>query len=123
MLAVAPVARAETSAAVAAAYQPAERKQLPSRFVGAVTRWLERYERKVLEERPDYVRMQVRYDYVYDLELTIEEDRYEIKVTGSERSRGTPNGQRNARNLAAGILKAMEEKKRRRNANKDRWSN
>ena len=86
------------------------------------TDWLQRYERTLITQNPEYVRMQVRYDYVYDLELTVKDDRFEIKVTGSERARGTPNGQRNATNLADGLLKRMEIKKRKRSEYKDRWT-
>lgn len=110
------------SAAVAGTYQPADKKLLASSFVNAVNDWLQRYERSLITQNAEYVRMQVRYDYVYDLELTIKDDRFEITVTGSERARGRPNGQRNATNLAAGLLKRMEIKKRKRSEYKDRWS-
>lgn len=112
----------DVTAAVAGTYQPADKKMLASTFVRAATDWLQRYERSVITQTSDYVRMQVRYDYVYDLELTVKHDRFVIQVTGSDRARGTPNGQRNATNLAAGLLKRMEIKKSKRNEYKDRWS-
>ena len=114
LFSTAAVAQDKPSAAVAGAYQPADKKLLASSFVNAVTDWLQRYEQTLITRSPEYVRMQVRYDYVYDLELTIKDDRFEIKVTGSERARGTPNGERNATNLATGLLKRMEIKKRER---------
>ncbi len=116
------VARGEISASVAGTYQPADKKLLASSFVSAVNSWLERYERSLITQNAEYVRMQVRYDFVYDLELTVEKDRFVIKVTGSERARGRPNGQRNATNLAAGLLKRMEMKKSKRSEYKDRWT-
>jgi hypothetical protein len=122
LFSTAAVALDNPSAAVAGAYQPADRKLLASRFVNAANNWLQRYERTLITKNPEYVRMQVRYDYVYDLELSVKDDRFEIKVTGSERARGTPNGQRNATNLAAGLLKRMEIKKRKRSEYKDRWT-
>jgi hypothetical protein len=122
LLAGSALANDGTVATVAATYQPADRKLLASSFVAAVNTWLHRYERRLLKEESSYVRMQVRYDYVYDLELTILDDRFEIAVTGSERAEKTSNGQRNANNLAAGILERMELRKRRRNENKERWS-
>jgi hypothetical protein len=115
------IAGENPSAAVAATYRPADRKLLVSSFVGAANTWLERYERSLITQNAEYVRMQVRYDYVYDLELTVEKDRFVIRVTGSERARGTPNGQRNATNLAAGLLKRMETKKRKRGEYEERW--
>jgi hypothetical protein len=121
LLSTASVAGDDPSAAVAATYRPADKKLLTSSFVRAVNDWLQRYERKLITQSAEHVRMQVRYDYVYDLELMIESDRFVIKVTGSERSRGTPNGQRNATNLAAGLLKRMETKKSKRSEYEDRW--
>ena len=116
------VALDKPSAAVASAYQPADRELLASNFVDAVNVWLQRYEQTLITQNPEYVRMQVRYDYVYDLELTVKDDHFEIKVTGSESARGMPNGQRNATNLATGLLKRMEIKKRKRSEYKDRWT-
>jgi len=122
LFSTAAVAVDNPSAAVAATYQPADRKALTSMFVKAATDWLQRYERSVITQNADYVRMQVRYDYVYDLELTVKDDRFVITVTGSERAQGTPNGQRNAKNLASGLLKRMELKKRKRSEYQDRWT-
>jgi hypothetical protein len=121
LLSISAIAGENPSAAVAATYRPADKKLLVSSFVGAANTWLERYERSVITQKAEYVRMQVRYDYVYDLELTVEKDRFVIRVTGSERARGTPNGQRNATNLAAGLLKRMEMKKSKRSEYEDRW--
>lgn len=101
LFSTAAVAQDNPSAAVAATYRPADKKLLATTFVGAANSWLHRYERTLITQNPEYVRMQVRYDYVYDLELTVRADRFEIRVTGSESARGTPNGQRNATNLAA----------------------
>ena len=92
LLALPAIARDELSITVAALYKPAEKKRLAYLFVGAASSWLKRYEQKVLVEGPDYVKMQVRYDYVYTLELFVKDEQYEIKVTGSERARGTPSG-------------------------------
>ena len=122
LFSTAAVALDKPSAVVAGAYQPADKKLLASRFVNAVTDWLQRYEQTLITKNSEYVRMQVRYDYVYDLELSVKDDRFEIKVTGSDRARGTQNGQRNATNLAAGLLERMEIKKRKRNEYKDRWT-
>lgn len=116
------VARDDVSAAVAGTYQAADKKLLASSFVSAVNSWLHRYEHSLITQNAEYVRMQVRYDFVYDLELTVEKDRFVIKVTGSERAYGTPNGRRNATNLAAGILERMEMKKSKRSEYKDRWT-
>jgi hypothetical protein len=122
LFSIAAVAGDDVSAAVAATYRPADKKLLVGSFVGAVNSWLQRYERTLITQNAEHVRMQVRYDYVYDLELTVEADQFVIKVTGSERARGTPNGQRNATNLAAGLLRKMETKKRKRSEYKDRWT-
>jgi hypothetical protein len=111
----------EPSAAVAATYRPADKKLLASSFVNAVNTWLHRYEHTLISQTPEHVRMQVRYDYVYDLELTVKAERFEIRVTGSERARNTANGKRNATNLAAGLLKRMEMKKSKRSEYEDRW--
>jgi hypothetical protein len=115
------IARGEVSATVAAAYRPAERSVIAGFFIGAVKTWLKRYEHKVLTSSTNYVKMQVRYDYVYTLELTVGDGQYEIKVTGSDRSRGTATGQRNAVNLANGILERMQAKQRGRDDRNDRW--
>jgi len=122
LFSTAAVALDNPSALVAGAYQPADKRLLASSFVSAVDDWLQRYERTLITQNSEYVRMQVRYDYVYDLELTVKDDRFEIKVTGSERARGMPTGQRNATNLAAGLLKRMEIKKRKRTEYNDRWT-
>src|SRR6188768_4250735 len=121
LFATAAIALDNPSAAVSGAYQPADKELLASSFVDAVNVWLQRYEQTLITQNPEYVRMQVRYDYVYDLELIVKDDHFEIKVTGSERARGMPNGQRNATNLAAGILERMKIRKRRRSEYKDRW--
>jgi hypothetical protein len=115
------VARDEVSSTVAAAYRPAEKSLVAGFFIGAVKTWLKRYEHTVLVSSTNYVKMQVRYDYVYTLELTVGDGQYEIKVTGSERSRGTATGKRNAVNLANGILERMQAKQRGRDDMNDRW--
>lgn len=122
LLSTAALARDDITASVAGTYQPADKKRLATTFVTAANDWLKRYERSLITQNSDYVRMQVRYDYVYDLELAVKEDRFVITVTGSDRARGTPNGQRNATNLAAGPLKRMEFRKAKRNEYKERWT-
>jgi hypothetical protein len=121
LFSTAAVAWDDPSAAVAATYRPADKKLLASSFVSAVNNWLHRYEHTLISQTPEHVRMQVRYDYVYDLELTVKDDRFLITVTGSERARNTANGKRNATNLAAGLLKRMEMKKSKRNEYEERW--
>jgi hypothetical protein len=116
------IARDPISATVVADYWPGEKDRLASIFIGSVKTWLQRYEHTLLVESPSYVKMQVRYDYVYTLELFVKDDEYEIKVTGSERARVVGNGQRDAARLASGIQKRMDARQRRRNEMKDRSS-
>jgi hypothetical protein len=71
LFSTAAISRDEVEAHVAGACQPADKKLLASTFVNAVTIWLKRHEQKTITQAPDYVRMQVPYDYVYDLELTV----------------------------------------------------
>jgi hypothetical protein len=121
LIALPAIARDEVSTTVSDAYSPAERKRLAPVFINTVATWLQRYDQTLLTREANYVKMQVRYDYVYTLELTITDDEYEIKVTGSDRARGTPSGQRNANHLATGILERMAKKTQRRDVMKDRW--
>jgi hypothetical protein len=110
------------STSVDSTYSPAERRRIAPVFISTVTTWLQRYEHKLLTREANYVKMQVRYDYVYTLELTVTDHQYEIKVTGSDRSKGTPSGQRNADHLANGILERMAKRTQRRDEMKDRWT-
>jgi hypothetical protein len=90
-------------------YHDDERILLEASFVNAVNRWLHRYSPRMIIQGDAYVKMQVKYDYLYDLELFIKDNRYEIVVTFSQPGRRPLDAQEDAVHLSTGLLKVMED--------------
>jgi hypothetical protein len=91
-------------------YYENEKSILQVSFINAVNRWLRRYSPQMITRGDDYVKMQVKYDYLYDIELFVREDDYEIVVTFVQAGKQPPyDAQKDAVHLSTGILKVMED--------------
>jgi lysophospholipase L1-like esterase len=90
-------------------YYENEKYLLETGFINAVNRWLRRYSPKMITQSDNYVKMQAKYDYFYDIELFIKNDIYEIVVTFAQAGRRPSDAQEDAVHLSTGILKVMED--------------
>ncbi len=90
-------------------YDSDEKALLGPAFMKAVNAYLRRYEPRLVERRPEGVKMQVDYDYFYDIELKIKGDEYEIVVSLAEMTSRYSKAQKAASKLSAGVLRAMEK--------------
>jgi hypothetical protein len=90
-------------------YHENERNLLIPGFIYAVNRWLRRYSPQMLTQNNDYVKMRVRYDYFYDVELFIKDDTFEILVTFADDRRRPSDAQKDATHLSTGIYKVMDD--------------
>jgi hypothetical protein len=90
-------------------YYDDERPLLEVSFVNAVNRWLRRYSPRMITQNEGYVKMQVKYDYLYDIELFIKDNSYEIIVTFGQPGRWPSDAQGDAVHLSTGLLKVMED--------------
>jgi hypothetical protein len=86
-----------------------EKALLGPAFIGAVNGYLRRYEPKLVLRNPEFVKMQVDYDYLYDIELTINAEDYEIRVTLAQDVIREGKAQKLAAHLSSGVHKAMEK--------------
>ena len=76
--------------------------------MNSVNSYLLRYEPKLIKKDVEHVVMQVNYDYVYDVELTVNATEYEIKVSLAQKTSRAAKAQKQAAKLSSGILRAME---------------
>lgn len=89
-------------------YDPSERPLLAPAFTNAVNSWLRRYEPRLIERKPDHVRMQVDYDFIYDVELLVQAEEFVIRVTLAEKTTRTSKARKQSAALSAGVLRSME---------------
>jgi hypothetical protein len=89
-------------------YDPDEKALLGPAFINAVNRWLGRYEPRLVERIADSVKMQAKYDYLYDIHLVVNAEDYEVRVTLAESVKNPSKAQNNAAHLSSGVLKTME---------------
>lgn len=90
-------------------YDSDEKPLLGPAFMNAVNNYLRRYEPRLIERGPGRVRMQADYDFIYDIELIIKADEYEIVVSLAEMTGRYSKAQKAAAKLSAGVLRAMEK--------------
>jgi hypothetical protein len=90
-------------------YHENERNLLIPGFIYAVNRWLRRYSPQLIIQNDNYVKMRAIYDYLYDIELNIKENTFEIIVTFADSGRRPFDAQKDAAHLSIGILKVMED--------------
>jgi hypothetical protein len=90
-------------------YYDDERPLLEISFVNAVNRWLRRYSPRMIIQDDDHVKMQVKYAYLYDIELFVKTNSYEIIVTFAQSGRRPSDAQEDAVHLSTGLLKVMED--------------
>jgi len=90
-------------------YHENERNLLTVGFIYAVNRWLRRYSPQMLTQNNDYVKMRVKYDYFYNVELFIKDDTFEILVTFADDRRQPSDAQKDAIHLSTGIYKVMDD--------------
>ncbi len=92
-------------------YDPSEKRLLAPAFINSVNAWLHRYQPKLLTREEQRVKMQVDYDYLFDIELLAKTDEYEITVTLAEKpltGTGIATARKDAAKLARGLLRATE---------------
>jgi hypothetical protein len=91
-------------------YHENEEALVRAGFINAVNRWLRRYFPRMISRSDNYVKMQAKYDYLYNLELFLKEGVYEVVVTFVQTGRRPPrDAQGDAVHLSTGILKVMED--------------
>jgi hypothetical protein len=102
------LAQAPVSSKAIGFYHPDEKPLLAPMFVNSVNSYLRRYEPKLIEKGVDSVKMQVDYDYIYDVELKVIAGEYEITVTLAENTRRIDKALEQASKLSFGVLRTME---------------
>lgn len=90
-------------------YDPTEKTLLAPAFINSVNSYLHRYEPKLIKRDAEHVMMQVDYDYIYDVELTVNAAEYEIKVTLAQKTSATAKAQKQAAKLSSGVFRSMEK--------------
>ena len=93
-------------------FQPEEKRVVALAFIAAVHNWLHKYQPELISRDDYHVTMQVNYDYVFDLDLTVNADTYDVKVSlGTRRMTrtDTPTVQKDADKLAHGIRAHVED--------------
>ena len=89
-------------------YDADEKALLGPAFMNAVNSYLRRYEPRLIERLPEHVKMQADYAFIYDIELIVKADEYEIVVSLAEMTSRYSKAQKAATKLSAGVLRAME---------------
>jgi hypothetical protein len=89
-------------------YGKDEKVQLAPAFINSVNDYLHRYEPTLVTKQDDYVKMRVDYDFLYDIEMRINADDYEIKVTLAQKISSVGKAQKQAAHLSSGVYRTME---------------
>jgi hypothetical protein len=90
-------------------YDSNERVLLVPAFIDSVNRYLGRYGPTLVEKRPDYAKMQVEYDYLYDIQFSVADETYEVTVTLAEDVKRKGKAQEIAAHLASGVHRNVEK--------------
>jgi hypothetical protein len=104
-------------------YYPKEKALLAPVFMNSVTTWLRRYEPTLVERSDEHVRMQVKYDYLYDVELTVKTGEFEVRVTLAQAKGSSGKAHKQSGALAAGVVRMMGRSLARERRDRDRWKN
>jgi hypothetical protein len=89
-------------------HRPGEKAMVAPAFINAVNDYLARYEPRLLEKSPTYVKMMVDYDFDYAVELRVNEQDYEITVTLEQKTSRHSKAQKQAAKLVSGVRRTME---------------
>jgi len=84
-----------------------EKPMLVPAFINAVNAYLSRYEPRLIERDPAYVKMMVDYDFDYAIELRVKDQEYEITVTLQQPTKRLEAAQKKAAHLVSGVHKNM----------------
>lgn len=101
-------------------YDKDEKAQLVPGFINSVNDYLHRYEPILVTRDTDHVKMRVDYDFLYDVELTIHGDDYEIKVTLAQKTSSLGKARKQAAHLSSGVFRSMERSLMRQKRIRDR---
>lgn len=102
------LAKEPITAAEIGVYGKEEKAQLAPAFIAAVNDYLHRYKPRLVKQEDDYVKMQVEYDMLFDVELKIKAEDYEIRVTLKQYTKSRGRRLKQAKHLANGIFKEMD---------------
>jgi len=97
------------SSTVLGLFKAEEKALLPPAFINAVTRYLRRYEAKIVTQSENHIEMSAKYDYKLKIELRIKEaeSRYEIIVTVAEKRFSSNKGQTICNKIVTGAQKVF----------------
>ena len=109
------------SSSLIGVYQARERGSLPIIFMNSVTTWLHRYEPRLIERSDDHVRMQAKYDYLYDFELFVRDGEFEVRVTLAQKNGVKMKARGQSADLAAGVVRTMAGSLAHDRRENDRW--
>lgn len=98
----------EVSSLAIGIYDPNETALLAPAFINSVNRYLRRYGPQLLERSDKHVKMRVDYDYLYDVELHVNPENYEIRVTLAQEVSREEKAQKQAAKLSSGVFRSME---------------
>jgi hypothetical protein len=109
-------AASDDSAFTLGLYEPEQKEMLVPVFVSSTNNWLRRYHPKLISRSETGARMQVDYDGLFDIELTIKEREYEIAVRPAQKVTREERAQRIAAKLLSGVQKNLASTLRRGDA-------
>lgn len=109
------------SSVLVGVYYPQDRASLQPIFMNSVTTWLHRYEPRLVERSDEHMRMQVKYDYLYDVELTIKTGEFEVRVTLAQPKGSAGKARKQSAALAAGVVRTMGSTLARDRRDRERW--
>jgi hypothetical protein len=93
-------------------FEPVEKRVIPLAFMAAVYNWLKKQDPELLSRDDYHVKMHVNYDYSFEIDLTVNADSYDVKVSlGVSRMTKTDaeSIQRHAAKIAHGVRAHMED--------------
>jgi hypothetical protein len=89
-------------------YHEDEKAQLVPAFVNSVNDYLHRYEPQLVTREADYAKMRVDYGFLYDVELKINADNYEVRVRLAQKTGNLKKARKQAAHLSSGVYRTME---------------
>ena len=89
-------------------YHEDEKPQLVPAFINSVNDYLHRYEPQLVTKEADTAKMRVDYGYLYDVELVINADNYEIRVRLAQKTSNLKKARKQAAHLSSGIYRTMD---------------
>ena len=105
-----PIASQEISGRALGIYDENERLLLPAYFITTVTEVYRRYQAGIMERGEDYFKMQVNYGYLFDVELFVRDNEYEIIVIPVKKVLKAAQTRNLASKIAAQIFNRLEKR-------------